>query len=170
MEVLKTSLEGVLLIKPDIFEDFRGHYVMTYSEELYKKHGITTKFVEQDISTSTKGVLRGIHVDFACDKIYEIVHGMAYYVIVNCLEKDPEFGKWEAFILTGDNHRQIYKPAKYGAGFLALSELVILHYLQSSYYDPSRQLTFAWNDPRFGIWWPTKEPILSRRDIEGKYV
>ena len=163
------KLPGVILVVPDVFEDFRGHYAMTYNRDLYRAAGIMADFLEQDISTSSKGVLRGLHVDFACEKIYEIIHGSAYYVLVDCLE-GPTFGNWEAFILTGENHHQLYKPGRYGAGFLALSDLVVLHYFQDHYYDPQRQTTLLWNDPRLNIWWPTSTPILSRRDIEGHYV
>lgn len=168
-EFRKTKLPGVVLIVPDLFEDWRGHYVMTYNRDLYHAHGITADFVEQDLSTSTKGVLRGIHVDFACEKIYEIIFGKAYYVLVDCQE-GPTFGNWEAFILTGENHHQLYKPPRYGAGFLALTDDVVLHYFQSQSYDPKRQTTLLWNDPRLKIWWPTATPLLSRRDIEGHYI
>ena len=163
------KLPGVILIVPDVFEDWRGHYVMTYNRALYLAVGITADFVEQDISTSSRGVLRGIHVDFACEKIYEILHGKAYYVLVDCQE-GPTFGNWEAFILSGENHHQLYKPGRYGAGFLALSDEVVLHYFQDKTYDPKRQTTLLWNDPRLGIWWPTSTPLLSRRDTEGHYV
>lgn len=169
MLIKNTRLPGVKLIIPEIQEDFRGSYVMTYHKELYRAAGIQVDFVEQDISVSSRGVLRGIHVDFACEKIYEIIFGKAYYVLVDCQE-GPTFGNWEAFILTGENHHQLYKPGRYGAGFLALSDLVILHYFQSKTYDPARQTTLLWNDPRLNIWWPTQAPLLSRRDIEGHYV
>lgn len=174
MEVIETDLEGVLLIKPGVFEDFRGDYVMIYNEKLYderlyKATGLVTKFVEHDISTSSKGVLRGIHYDPACWKIYECLYGRMYYVIVDCDETVPTFGKWQSFIISDRNRLQIFKPPKYGAGFLALTDC-ILHYMQSEYYDSARQKTFLWNDERFGIWWPTRKPILSQRDEVGHYV
>lgn len=170
MEIVKTELDDVFLIKPDIHTDFRGDYVMTYHEELYGRFGI--KFVEHDISISTKGVLRGIHYSPNCWKLNQCLYGSIYCVVVNCDEKDPEFGKWQAFTLSDRNHHQILKHPKYGSSFLALTDNVVFHYLQSEYYNAEKpnQKTFMWNDPRFNIWWPTKNPILSRRDEEGHYI
>ena len=173
MEVLETELEGVLLIKPDINEDFRGDYVMTYNEKLYVMHGIGASFVEHDISTSTKGVLRGIHYSPNCWKLNQCLYGEIYYVVVNCDEKDPEFGKWQSFILSGRNRHQLFKQPRYGSAFLVLSDYCLFHYMQSEYYDPCNpnQKTFKWDDPRFGIWWPKlRPPILSQRDEEGHYI
>jgi len=170
MEIIKTKLEGVLLIKPDVFYDFRGEYVMTYNEELYKKHGIDVKFVEEDISTSAKGVLRGIHYDPVCWKLTDVLHGSIYNVLTDCDEKSDSFGKWEAFILSDKNHFQLFRHPRYGSAFLALEDNTVFHYMQSEYYVRSRQKTFMWNDPRFNIWWPklTPFPILSQRDETGE--
>lgn len=173
MQIEKTNLEGVLLIKPDVFEDFRGQYVMVFNRREYlSPSGSVIQegyFVEDCVSTSHKGVLRGIHADFACHKLMSVLHGEIYYVVVDCLESSPTFGKWQSFILSDKNHYQIYKPAKYGAGFLALTDDVVFHYKQSAFYDPKRQVTFLWNDPRFNIFWPVKDPILSERDISGHF-
>lgn len=173
MEVLETQLENVLLIKPDINTDFRGDYVMTYNEKLYNESGISIKFVEEDISTSIKGVLRGIHYSPTCWKLNECLYGSIYYVVVNTEEGHPEFGKWQAFILSGKNHYQLFKHPRYSSGFLVLSDYCVFHYLQSEYYDPNdpNQKTFKWDDPRFNIWWPkiTVPPILSQRDEAGYY-
>jgi len=176
MEISKTKLKDVFLIKPDINEDFRGDYVMTYHEEMYRKRlrqeGIDVKFVEHDISTSTKGVLRGIHYSPSCWKLNQCLYGSIYYVVVNCDEKDPEFGKWQAFVLSDRNRHQLFKHPKYGSGFLTLTDITVFHYMQSEYYNPDKpnQKTFMWNDPRFNIWWPTRTPILSQRDEEGHYI
>lgn len=172
MEIVKTQLDDVLLIKPDIFEDFRGDYVMTYNQRLYPKPGIGVGFVEEDISMSTKGVLRGIHYSPSCWKLNQCLYGRLYYVVVNCDEKHPEFGKWQAFILSDKNHYQLFKHPRYASGFLVLSDHAVFHYMQSEYYDPENpnQKTFKWDDPRFNIWWPTKDPILSQRDEVGHYL
>ena len=173
MEIVKTQLDDVLLIKPDIFEDFRGDYVMTFNRELYRKTGgIYADFVEEDVSTSTKGVLRGIHYSPSCWKLNQCLYGRLYYVVVNCDEKHPEFGKWQAFILSDRNHYQLFKHPRYASGFLVLSDYAVFHYMQSEYYDPENpnQKTFKWDDPRFNIWWPTKDPILSQRDEVGHYL
>ena len=170
MEVLKTDLDGVLLIKPYVFEDFRGSYVETYNEELYKKRGINVTFIQDDISISTKNVLRGIHGDAETWKLISCLCGRFYFVVVNCDRESTEFGKWQSFILSAENRHQVLVPPKHGNGHFVLSEETIFHYKQTTYYNPKGQFTYKWNDPELNIWWPTKEPILSRRDQEGMFV
>lgn len=168
MEVIDSEkLPGVKLLKPEIHQDFRGDYVMTFQKQLYTQHGIDMEFVEHCISTSMKGVIRGIHTDFECDKLMEVLSGRIYYVVV---DMDPGNPRWEAFILSGENHHQVFKPRQYGAAFQALTEGAVFRYLQSQYYSPERQGTHLWNDPRLNIWWPLRPPLLSRRDEEGHYV
>lgn len=165
MEVLKTKLEGVLLIKPPtVFEDFRGSYVETYNEELYTKAGITAKFTQDDISTSSRHVLRGIHGDSKTSKLISCLYGSFYFVVVNCDKSSPNFGQWESFTLSDRNRLQVLVPPKFGNGHLVLSETAIFHYKQDSYYDRSGQFTYLWNDPNLNLWWPIKNPIVSRRD------
>ena len=170
MKVFKTKLKGVLLIALDIFEDHRGYYVETYSEESYKKLGIGIKFVEDDISVSSKSVLRGIHGDDRSWKLISCLYGKFYFVVVNCDEHSKDFGKWESFILSDVNRHQVLVPPKFGNAHLVLSEIDIFHYKQSSYYNPKGQFTYRWDDPKFKIWWPIKNPILSQRDEVGKFM
>jgi len=172
MEVVKTKLKDVLLIKPDIFEDHRGFYVQTYNEELYKKNGVNVDFVQDDISISSKNVLRGIHGDSKTWKLISCLKGRIYVVIVNCDENSKQFGKWQSFILSDINRHQILVPPKFGTSHLVLSEEAMFYYKQSAYYNPSvlKQFTYKWNDPKLKIWWPIKNPILSQRDEAGQYV
>lgn len=170
MEIVKTKLEGVLLIKPVVFEDFRGSYVETYNEEEYKKHGIGIHFVQDDISTSFRNVLRGIHGDEKTWKLISCLRGEFYFVVANCDTESKRFGEWESFALTDSNHWQVLVPPKFGNAHLALTEKIVFHYKQSSYYDPGSQFTYRWDDPRFKIQWPIKDPILSKRDEEGHSV
>lgn len=169
MQVVKTKLNRVLLIKPDVFEDHRGFYVQTYNEKDYKKHGINIKFIEDDISVSTKNVLRGIHGDFRTWKLVSCLYGKFYFVVVNCDETSRDFGKWESFILSDVNRHQVLVPPKFGNAHLVLSDIDIFSYKQSQYYDPKDQFTYKWNDPKFNIWWPIKNPILSTRDEHGHF-
>ncbi len=165
IEVAKTKLAGVLLIKiEDVFHDKRGEYVELYNEELYRKSGANIKFVEDDISVSKKNVLRGIHGDYKTWKLISCLSGKFYLVVVNCDRDSPVFGKWQSFILSDKNRLQVLVPAKYGNAHLVLSDRAIFHYKQSVYYNPSGQFTYKWNDPRFNIRWPIKNPILSKRD------
>ena len=164
MIVEETKLDGVLLIKIDGFEDHRGEYLELYNEKLYMEKGIEIHFVEDDISIATRGVIKGIHGDDRTWKLISCLHGQFYLVVINYDEQSKDFGKWESFVLSDRNKHQVLVPPKHGNGHLCLSEKSIFHYKQSSYYDPSRQFTIKWNDPKFKIWWPVKEPILSMRD------
>ncbi len=170
MQVHKANQKGVLLIKLDIFEDFRGEYVETYNEELYRKNGIDIKFVQDDISISAKNVLRGIHGDSETWKLISCLYGKFYLIVVNCDVESENFGKWESFVLSDVNRLQVLVPPKYGNAHLILSNKAIFHYKQSTYYNPEKQFTYKWNEPKFNIWWPIKNPILSQRDEEGHYV
>jgi len=164
MQVFKTNLDGVLKIKPDVFEDFRGEYIETYNQKLYQDNGIDVEFIQDDISISTKNVLRGIHGDDITWKLISCHYGKFYLVVVNCDTESTDFGKWESFVLSDKNRMQILVPPKYGNGHLVLSEMTIFHYKQNTYYDRSGQFTYRWNDEKFNIFWPVKGPILSERD------
>jgi dTDP-4-dehydrorhamnose 3,5-epimerase len=170
MEFVKTKLEGVILIKPEVFEDHRGEYVEIYNELIFKQKGIDVKFIQDDISVSSKGVLRGIHSDKEAWKLVTCLLGRYYLVIVNCDEQSKEFGKWESFSLSEKNRFMVLAPPNHGVAHIAISEKIIFHYKQSSNYNRSSQSTYRYDDPRFKIWWPEKKPVLSRRDEEGHYV
>ena len=165
LEVCKTKLDGVLLIKPPtIFKDFRGTYIETYSEKLYIEAGLDIKFVQDDISVSFKNVLRGIHGDDVTWKLISCHYGEFYLVVVNWNDASPQFGEWESFTLSDKTRQQVLIPPKHGTGHVVLSDMTIFHYKQSTYYDRASQFTILWNDPRLNIPWPVDNPILSKRD------
>ncbi len=164
MEVSRTNLDGVLRIKLDVFEDFRGEYVETFNEALYRDKGIAVKFIQDDISVSGRNVLRGIHGDDRTWKLISCLHGKFYLVVVNCDSESEDFGRWQAFVLSDRNRLQVLVPPKYGNAHLVLSEQAIFHYKQSTYYDRLSQFTYKWDDSRFHIWWPVRNPIVSQRD------
>jgi dTDP-4-dehydrorhamnose 3,5-epimerase len=170
MKVTKCNLEGVLVIQPEVFEDFRGQYVETYNEKLYYEAGICMKFVQDDISVSSRFVLRGLHGDMETWKLVSCPYGKFYLIVVNCDETSTNFGKWQSFVLSDNNRQQVLIPPMHGNGHLVLSEQAIFHYKQSTYYNPTKQFTFKWDEPRFKIWWPVKNPILSQRDEYGAFV
>ena len=170
LRIKKTKLQGVLLIQLDYFKDHRGEYLETYNKQLYHQAGINLKFVQDDYSTSKKHVLRGIHGDAQTWKLISCPFGKFYLVVVNCDEASPYFGKWEAFVMSDKNKKQVLIPPKYGNGHLVLSDKAIFNYKQTTYYDPSKQFSYKWNDPRFNIRWPVNKPILSQRDKVGYYV
>lgn len=171
MEVQKTNLDGVLLLKPPtVFEDFRGIYVETYNQRLYIECGVDCSFVQDDISISTNGVLRGIHGDEGTWKLISCLYGKIYLVVVNWDSLSSQFKLWEAFTLSDTNRIQILVPPKFGNGHLVMSEQAIFHYKQSTYYDRSAQFTIPWDDPGLGIWWPVNKPIVSIRDQGSEHV
>ena len=164
IEVSKTNLNGVLLIKPDVFEDHRGEYIETYNKKLYEESGIDINFIQDDISVSTKNVLRGIHGDNETWKLVSCLYGKFYLVVVNCDKCSDDYRKWQSFVLSSKNRLQVLVPPKYGNAHLVISDMTIFHYKQSTYYDRSRQFTYKWDDPKLNIWWPITNPILSQRD------
>ena len=170
MQITKTKLDGVLLLKPEVFEDFRGQYVETYNEQFCRDNGINVKFVQDDISVSSRHVLRGIHGDAETWKLVSCMHGKFYLVVVNCDKESPDFGKWQSFVLSDVNRHQVLIPPKHGNGHVVLSETAIFHYKQNTYYNPKGQFTYIWNDPQLKIWWPIKNPLLSQRDEVGHFV
>ena len=170
MKVEKTNLEGVLKITLDAFEDHRGYYVETYNEDLYNKHGIDVKFIQDDISVSNKNVLRGIHGDQETWKLISFLEGKFYLVVINNDENSSQYMQWESFTLSEQNRTQLLVPPRFGNGHLVLSERAIFHYKQNTYYNPNGQFTICWNDPKYNIKWPIKKPILSERDEVGHFV
>jgi dTDP-4-dehydrorhamnose 3,5-epimerase len=169
MDVAKTKLDGVCqIIPPTNFRDFRGSYVELYNEKLYKEAGIRVDFIQDDISVSHRHVLRGIHGDTETWKLISCLLGSFFLVVVNNDKESAQFGQWASFTLSDENRLQILIPPKFGNGHPVLSEQAIFHYKQSTYYDRSKQFTLLWNDPRFNIPWPVKNPILSKRDEMGQ--
>ena len=165
IEVGQTSLPGVLKItKKGLFGDYRGLYGEIYKRKEYFDAGIGVDFVEQDFSLSRRNVLRGLHGDPKTWKLISCLYGEFYLVVLNYIESSPSFGKWESFTLNSRGP-QILIPPMYANGHLILSDWAMFHYNQSEYYiDGSNQFSVKWDDPRFNIVWPIKNPILSARD------
>ncbi len=165
LKVEKTKLDGVLVIHPPTqFEDFRGDYVELYNEELYRAAGIADHFVQDDYSTSTRHVLRGIHGDTKTVKLISCPYGKIYVVVVNNDPASPQFRQWQSFTLSDRTRFQVYIPPKFGNAFLVMSDVAVFHYKQTQYYDRPGQFTIRWNDPAYKLWWPVQTPILSERD------
>ena len=169
LEVKLTALDDVLMIvPPTIFEDYRGLYIETYNEKLYNKAGIDIKFVSDSFIISDKYVLRGIHGDEKTWKLVNCLHGRFYIVIANCNESSVDFGKWASFTLSETNRKQLLVPPKHGIAHLILSEKVVYHYKQSTYFEDKKEFTYRWDDPKFNIFWPIKNPILSEKDMRAE--
>ena len=158
-----TDLPGVKQIITDRFEDYRGELGGVYDELKYFNAKLDAKFVYDMVSMSYKNVLRGLHGDRETTKLVQCLYGTVYSVVVNCDESSLDFGKWQSFILSDKNHCQLYIPPLYGNGYYVLSKSSIYTYKMSKSHSEN-QFTYAWNDPRFNIRWPSDKPILSERD------
>ena len=164
MNVYKTTIDGVLTIVPDIFEDYRGYYVETYNRAAYVAAGIDVEFLQDDISSSRRHVLRGLHGDNVTWKLVSCLMGELYLAVLDCRPDSPDRGKWQGFTISDRNRMQVLVPPGCANGHLVLSERGIFHYKQSAYYSPGKQFTVRWDDPSHDLWWPVTTPILSPRD------
>jgi dTDP-4-dehydrorhamnose 3,5-epimerase len=162
--VTKTELNDVILIKPSIFEDHRGMYVETFNEVDYKQNNINIKFVRDDVSTSSKNVLRGLHYDNKTWKLIHCMYGKIFFVVADMRKDSDQYLKWQSFILTSDNRHQVLVPPGFANGHYVLSDHCIFHYKMSEYYDPENEKGVKWNDPKLGIFWPADHPMLSEKD------
>ncbi|MCE2027363.1 dTDP-4-dehydrorhamnose 3,5-epimerase [Sessilibacter corallicola] len=167
MEVIKTKLDGVVIIKPKVFGDDRGFFLETFQQERYRElAGIDLPFVQDNHSRSTKGVLRGLHFQKTKPqgKLVRVVRGEVYDVAVDINPSSPTFGQYEGVILSETNKAQFWVPPGYAHGFAVLSETADFEYKCTDFYDPSDEGGLIWNDPTVAIDWPLENPSLSEKD------
>jgi len=163
----KLKLSGLVLITPDIFADSRGFFMESYNKKVFFQNGITVNFVQDNHSFSQKNVLRGLHFQkppFAQDKLVSVIRGRVLDVAVDIRPDSPTFGKWQAVTLSAKNHRLFFIPKGFAHGFLALSSHVDFVYKCSELYHPEADAGLRWNDPKIGINWSVKNPIISDKD------
>jgi dTDP-4-dehydrorhamnose 3,5-epimerase len=166
MKVEQLPLAGALLLRPQIFSDARGFFRETYSLDRYRRCGLEETFVQDNLSLSHRNVLRGLHGDARMAKLVGVLRGRAFDVVVDVRPQSPTYGRWCARTLTAAEGLQIYVPAGFLHGFLALEDETIFGYKQSAPYDPESEFSVVWNDPDLAIEWPLagQKPILSSRD------
>lgn len=167
MKVVKRPIEGVLLIKPQVFGDERGYFVETWQKERYEAAGINLPFVQDNHSKSTKGILRGLHFQkqHPQGKLVMVSLGEVFDVAVDIRKGSPTFGKWFGAILNQENQNQLWIPPGMAHGFVVLSDVAHFHYKCTDFYHPGDEGSIRWNDPTIGIDWPYKEePVLSAKD------
>jgi dTDP-4-dehydrorhamnose 3,5-epimerase len=167
MKVRTTEFPEVLVIEPRLFTDERGHFWETYNSERYREHGIPARFVQDNLSLSLKGVLRGLHYQLGRPqgKLVWVVDGEVFDVVVDIRRSSPNFGRWISFTLTGQDCRQLYIPEGFAHGFCVLSDSVTFLYKCTDYYSPQEERGVPWDDSSLGIDWPVKKPILSPKDL-----
>ncbi len=166
LQIIETSLPGVLLIKPRVFEDPRGFFMETYRQNMLAAAGIGDNFVQDNHSHSSRGVLRGLHYQLHHPqaKLCRVAHGEVLDIAVDIRLGSPYFGKWVGVVLSGENHVQLYIPKGFAHGFAVRSETADFLYKCSDYFDASDDRGVLWNDPAIGIDWQTPSPILSEKD------
>ena len=166
MKVTPTELPEVLLIEPRIFSDERGRFMETYNAERYRDAGIDVSFVQDNLSYSRNGVLRGLHFQQpnAQGKLVQVIRGEVYDVAVDIRVGSPRFGRWIGITLSSSDGRQLYIPPGFAHGFLVTSEEAVFHYKCTERYHPEAERTIRWDDPRIGIDWPRKDVILAKKD------
>ena len=171
MKVIKTAIEDVVIIEPDVFGDARGYFFESYSQKKFDEQVRPVKFVQDNESKSKYGVLRGLHFQKGKDaqsKLVRVVKGRVLDVAVDIRKGSPTFGKYVAVELTEDNHRQLFVPRGFAHGFSVLSEEAIFQYKCDNLYAPQSEGAIAWNDPEIGIDWqlPAEDVLLSAKDAE----
>ena len=169
MKVIKTAIEDVVIIEPDVFGDARGYFFESYSQKKFNEQVREVKFVQDNESKSKYGVLRGLHFQKGKDaqsKLVRVVKGRVLDVAVDIRKGSPTFGKYVAVELTEDNHRQLFVPRGFAHGFSVLSEEAIFQYKCDNLYAPQAEGAIAWNDPEIGIDWglPAGDVLLSAKD------
>jgi dTDP-4-dehydrorhamnose 3,5-epimerase len=174
MKVIETSIPDVKIIEPNVYGDERGFFMESWQEKKFNDLVCERKFVQDNHSKSTKGVLRGLHYQrapFEQGKLVRCIQGEVYDVAVDIRPSSPSLGSWVGVILSAENKRQLWIPEGFAHGFLTLSDVAEFVYKTSGYYSPEHEECIIWNDANIGIQWPFRddmEPLLSDKDKLGK--
>lgn len=166
MKIIETHLPGVILLEPKVFHDNRGYFYENFQANRYQQVGLTKPFVQDNISHSSCGVLRGLHYQLKKPqaKLVTVLRGAVLDVVVDIRRGSPTFGKWLSFDLNDQNHLQLYVPEGFAHGFAALTDKVDFLYKCTDYYQPGDEFGIHWNDPELDISWKINNPIMSDKD------
>lgn len=167
MKVTETKLSGVLVLEPKVFQDDRGYFLETWNRTRYEQVGIPCHFVQDNISFSKKGILRGLHFQYpqSQGKLIQVLSGEAIDVIVDIRVGSPTYGQWIAEVISELNHRQMYIPPGFAHGYCVTSETALFSYKCTDFYNPATEHGIIWNDPDIGIEWLVEQPVLSPKDM-----
>jgi dTDP-4-dehydrorhamnose 3,5-epimerase len=169
---IDTEIDGVYIIEPVVHGDARGYFYESFHAEKYKALGIDVRFVQSNVSRSAQGVLRGLHYQWPHPqgKLVSVLEGEVYDVAVDIRRGSPTFGKHEAAMLTGANHRQLWIPEGFAHGFCVVSESATFIYQCTDLYDPKADAGVRWNDAALAIDWPVAAPLLSAKDEQSPFL
>lgn len=170
VKVERTVIPGVYIVDPVVHGDGRGFFFEAWHAEHYERAGLPGRFVQDNVSRSRRGVLRGLHLQFPHPqgKLVQVHDGEVFDVAVDVRVGSPAFGQWFGCSLSAENHRQLYVPPGVAHGFCVTSDSALLSYKCTDFYHPESEFTIAWDDPAIAIAWPIASPILSPKDIGGR--
>ena len=163
-------LRGLKLIRPAVFEDARGYFLELHHERRFAALGMGDALVQDNLSYSRRGVLRGLHFQTPGwqGKLVSVVRGEVFDVAVDLRRDSPTFGQWHGLTLSEQNHRQLWVPPGFAHGFCVTGEEALVLYKCSAFYEPAQEQTLLWNDPELGISWPVERPLVSDKDARGR--
>ena len=172
MQLIRTAIDDVFLIAPQVFGDERGFFMETFRQSWFEEAGVDADFVQENHSLSNQGTLRGLHYQIkqAQGKLVRVIRGEVYDVAVDLRRSSPTFGQWVGEYLSADNKRVMWVPPGFAHGFYVTSDTAEFVYKCTDYYAPQHERTLLWNDPGVGVAWPVPEnatPILSAKDQQG---
>lgn len=172
MNVTRTDIPDVLHIEPRVFGDQRGFFMETFQAERYAEAGIPGPFVQDNLSRSQRGVLRGLHFQHPAGqgKLVYVLQGEVFDVAVDIRRGSPTFGRWTSAVLSGENRHQLWIPPGFAHGFYVLSETALFAYKCTEYYNPQTEGAIRWDDPAIAIDWPDGERNLSAKDAEAPHL
>jgi dTDP-4-dehydrorhamnose 3,5-epimerase len=170
MKVHAGKIPGLRIVEPSVHGDERGFFMESYSRDRYAEAGIAGEFVQDNVSLSAKGILRGLHLQHpnAQGKLCFVLEGEVFDVAVDVRVGSPTFGQWEGVTLSSENKRQLYVPPGFAHGFCVLSERAMFSYKCSDFYAARSEIGVAWDDPEIGIEWPIQSPRLSDKDQQNR--
>lgn len=166
MKTIPTSIEGILIIEPDVYKDHRGFFMETYHQKRYHEAGMNPVFIQDNLSFSEKGTLRGLHyqIENPQAKLVQVISGEIYDVAVDIRHESPGFGRWVGIHLSDQNNRQLFIPEGFAHGFCVLSDTALFSYKCSRLYTPNDESGILWSDPDLKIDWPITSPTISDKD------
>ena len=170
MKVLTCAIPGLLIIEPKVFGDARGFFLETWNRCRYGEAGLDVDFVQDNVSFSRRGILRGLHFQNPKPqgKLLQVLQGEVFDVAVDIRRGSPTYGKWHGLVLSSDNKLQFYIPAGFAHGFAVLSENALFQYKCTEFYSPQDEMAIRWDDPDIGVQWPLKQPLLSEKDAQAQ--
>lgn len=172
MKLVETDLPGCVVVEPQVFGDDRGFFFESFNRDKLAAHGLSPDFVQGNVSSSARGVLRGLHYQWPNPqgKYVSVLEGEVWDVAVDIRRGSPHFGRWTAVLLSADNRRHFWIPEGFAHGFVVLSERALFTYLCTATYDPAADAGIRWNDAGLAIDWPIAAPQLSGKDAKAPFL